>query len=371
MKALVLCPDAKKFLIKTVPKPVPQTDEALVKVLRAGICGTDINLKDGYMENCHSSHSILGHEFIGLVEEAPPNHQSFIGHRVCGEINLRCGKCDICLKRTDESRNHCPHRSVLGILNKNGAFAEYITLPIRCLHLIPGNISDENACFIEPLAAAYRIIEQQVVNPDDVVVVLGDGKLGLLIAQVLALRGSYQKVHIMGHHPDRQTRIPPAVMSQIPQTVKGDGDGMETASKNKPERLQSTRSMPVAHEVQIAWDEVPDNTADVVVDATNSISGLQRACEIVKPLGTIVLKSCCCGGQVFDSSLIVVKEIKVVGSRCGPFLQAIKLLETNAIHASDLLDCTYPLEEGTKAIEKAAESGLKVHIICSIQEKNS
>ena len=186
MKALFL---KDQLLLENIPVPVPQKDEALVKVSMAGICNTDLELIKGYM----GFQGVLGHEFVGVVESA--NDKDWVGKRVCGEINFGCGKCDICRKGLSR---HCPERTVLGILNQNGAFAEYVLLPVENLHVVPEAIPNEHAVFVEPVAAALEILEQIKIEPDHKVAVIGDGKLGLLICQVLRLSGA--DIHLFGKH---------------------------------------------------------------------------------------------------------------------------------------------------------------------------
>lgn len=290
--------------------------EALIKVLMAGICNTDLEIIKGYM----GFSGILGHEFVGIVEKA--DNKDFIGKRVSGEINCVCNQCYFCLNNIP---THCSDRTVLGIFNRDGVFSEYTSLPEQNLHILPDNISDEEAVFVEPLAAAFEILEQLSLTPDDRVVVLGDGKLGLLIAQVLSL---YTKnLIIVGKHPGKLALLEP--------------HGIET----------------------ILLDKLTATTADIVVEATGSPQGLNLALNIVRPRGTIVLKTTLAEYIQMDVSKIVINEIKLIGSRCGPFRPAIEALSNKSIDVRSLISEIFPLEESEKALNFAATPGvLKVLI---------
>jgi threonine dehydrogenase-like Zn-dependent dehydrogenase len=319
MYALYLSGDAIR-LIEDYPRPDPLPGEALIRVLRAGICNTDLELQQGYKGGFEG---IPGHEFVGQVEvcESQPD---LVGQRVVGEINISCGSCERCRQGM---RTHCERRRVLGIFGKDGAFAEYLTLPVENLHLVPDSIADAEAAFVEPLAACFEILEQVQIRPTSAVLVLGDGKLGLLAAQVLRLAGA--QVTIEGRHQEKL-----AIASSL---------GIETASA----------------------DDTSDSAAsyDVVVECTGSASGLEMARQLVRPRGTIVLKSTVAHRTTLDLAPFVVDEITVVGSRCGPFEPALRALAQKRISVAPLLSAAYPLHQGAEAFARAAEHGmLKVQL---------
>ena len=320
--------------IEDVPVPTPGPGEALVRVLVAAVCNTDLEILKGYMGFC----GVVGHEFCGVVEKAPPLHNSLIGKRVVGDINLCCWNeqqdCQTCALGGDRARNHCPKRTVLGILNKDGTYCEWLTLPVVNLHVVPDNVSTENAAFAEPLAAAFRIAEQNLINKDDRVAIVGDGKLGLLISEVLgrhlvALGGAH-KPTLFGRHMDKMRLVSPA--AQIEPAL---ADSALPASAS---------------------------TFDVVVDATGSPAGLDLARSLTRPLGTLVLKSTCAAGTSFNTAPFVVDELRIVGSRCGPFPPALKLM-ASGLDLTPLITATYPLSEAAQAVEKARTKGtIKVQI---------
>ncbi|MGQ9466732.1 MAG: MDR/zinc-dependent alcohol dehydrogenase-like family protein [Anaerolineae bacterium] len=293
------------------PRPVPPPGEALVRVRLAGICNTDLEIVRGYM----GFRGVLGHEFVGVVEEcAGPD---LVGRRVVGEINASCGDCPFCRAGMP---THCPHRTTLGIMGRDGAFAEYLTLPVRNLHAVPDTIADEEAVFTEPLAAALEIMEQVHLRPTDRVVVLGDGKLGLLVAQALALTGC--DLLTVGRHREKL-----AVLAR--------------------------RGIPTALE-----SEVEGLTADVVVECTGKPEGFAAARRILRPRGTLVLKSTYHGRVEADLTGLVVDEITLVGSRCGPFPPALRLLQYGWVDVRALVSATYPLAQGVEAFARAAEPGV-------------
>ncbi|MCP2519091.1 alcohol dehydrogenase catalytic domain-containing protein [Candidatus Aminicenantes bacterium AC-335-A11] len=307
MKALVF--KNNEISLNEVPIPEIKEDEALIKILKAGICNTDIEILKGYM----NFEGILGHEFVGIVVEA--KNKKWIGKRVVGEINIGCGKCEYCLTGR---KNHCPSRKVVGILNKDGAFAEYITLPISNLYIVPDKISDEKAVFTEPLAAALRITEQIEIRKNDKVLIIGDGKIGLLISQVMKLMNC--ETYCMGKHK-RKLKI--LENKNIKTLLKG---------KNIDHRF------------------------DIVIEAAGKRGGIKQALKYVKPEGKVILKSTYHGRVVLDISSIVVNEINVTGSRCGPFNKALELLERNLVEVESLIDGEYSLCEWEKAFEQALKS---------------
>lgn len=296
------------------PVPRPKQDEALIRVTYAGICNTDIEITKGYM----GFRGVLGHEFVGVVEKC--SERGFLGKRVVGEINLGCGKCLYCRNKMP---NHCPDRSVLGILNKDGAFAEYVTLPVRNLHKIPNSIPDEEAIFIEPLAAAHEIIDQVGISSSDRVCVLGDGKLGLLVAQVIETAGC--KLSVIGRHREK--------LSILDELGIKTGLGLEFRGRD----------------------------FDIVIDCTGSPSGIRTALQIVKPRGRIVLKTTIANRVQIDMNQFVINEISLIGSRCGPFPPAIKAIRSRQIDLYSLVSSIYPIEEGLKAFQHASlKNALKV-----------
>ncbi len=294
--------------IKDVNKPIPTQCEALIKVLKAGICNTDIELTKGYM----NFSGILGHEFVGRVIDS--KDPQWIGQRVVGDINLSCGTCDFCLK--GESR-HCKFRQILGIYDKNGVFAEYLTLPVDNLYSVPNSVSDSEAVFVEPLAAACEILEQIDMDEKMSVAVLGDGKLGLLIAQVMRLKTP--NVSCFGRHD------------------------------KKLERLQDRRIRTFKH------NKMKNLSFDVVIEATGSSAGLKHALTMVRPKGTIVLKSTIHGESTVDLSKIVVDEIVLIGSRCGPFERALDLLKNKRMDVEVMIDREFPLEQAVQAFSFARD----------------
>jgi threonine dehydrogenase-like Zn-dependent dehydrogenase len=286
-------------------------DEALVKVTSAGICNTDLELAKGYM----GFRGIPGHEFVGIVEES--DDKKIIGKRVVGEINLGCGACPHC---KNKMQNHCPNRSVLGILNKDGAFAEYLTLPVKNLHVVPDSVSDDEAIFTEPLAAAFEIMEQINIAPGDSVCVLGDGKLGLLVAQALSTTDC--RLVIVGHHRENLSIM--------------EGIGIKT-------RLSSSFSEP---------------GFDIVVDCTGSRSGIESALKITKPGGKIVLKTTVAKKSSIDLNHIVINELSLIGSRCGPFKPAIDAIKSRSVDLAPLISDTFSIDDGIRAFEVASGKGV-------------
>lgn len=307
MKALRF--DGKNLnYIKDYPKP--QTGEALVKVSMAGICGTDLEILQGYM----SYEGVLGHEFVGVVVES--KNKDLIGKRVVGEINVGCEKCDSCKKGM---QRHCPNRSVLGILNRDGAFAEFLSLPEKNLHVIPDSITDKQAVFVEPIAAAFEIKEQVLLKPDWHVAIVGDGRLSQLIISVL--KTSCSDITCFGRH------------------------------QNKLDRLEK-----LGIKTKIGIEPVEEFSYDLVVEATGSNSGFLDSMKLVKPKGTVILKSTIASKENLDLTPAVVNEITLVGSRCGPFRPAINALVSGMISVDGLIDSEYPLEKFNEAFDKAKNS---------------
>lgn len=303
-------------------QPIPRIPGgfARIRLLAAGICSTDLELQRGY----YGFSGTPGHEFVGEVvavhaeEDGSRDGAKWIGRRVAGEINLACGKCEWCRRGLGR---HCPARRVLGIVNHPGAFREFLTLPIHNLHRVPESIPTEQAVFIEPIAAACEILDQVKIPRGDGVAVLGDGKLGLLIAQVLQAHGA--RVHLFGHHPDKM------------RIVEKRGITTERVAKTLP---------------QHAWQWV--------VDATGSASGLRAAVTMCEPRGTVILKSTVHGPVPVDTAPIIVNEVTLVGSRCGRFEPALRLLAAKNIDVADLIADEFPLDQAPAAFERAAAKGV-------------
>ena len=311
MKALYF--DGNKLTLDssyTEPK-----DECLVKVNLAGICGTDLEILRGYM----SYKGILGHEFVGTVVDS--QNEKLVGKKVVGEINVGCNKCSSCKNGLER---HCPNRTVLGILNRDGAFAQYLTLPEKNLHVIPEIISDKHAVFVEPLAAAFEILEQVKIDFSWKVGIVGDGRLAQLITRVLKL--SCNDIWCFGKHENKLKKL----------------ENLNVNTRN-------------------GISETDEKSFDLVIEATGRESGFLDSLRLVKPRGTVILKSTIASKNNLDLSPAVVHEITFVGSRCGPFKPAIDALASGVIVVDDLVDHVYSLDEYDKAFERASESdALKV-----------
>ena len=327
MKALRY--ENRELKIADVAKPIGD-GEAVVRVTLSGICNTDLEIARGYA----GFQGTIGHEFVGVIESlsearasarAPnPSEPSMTvglapGQRVVGEINAGCGVCDLC--RSGDPR-HCPQRTVLGIVGRDGAHAEFLKLPMVNLLPVPDEIPDEHAVFAEPLAAACGILERAVVSEDTNLAVIGDGKLGLLCAQVLATTGA--PVTLIGKH---QNKLQIAARRSL-ETIT-----VEQASSR-------TRQF------------------DLVVEASGSSSGFQLALDVLRPRGVLVLKSTFHGPTEMNAARIVVDEISVVGSRCGRFAPALELLRSNTIDVESLISEEFALADGVRAMERAAESNV-------------
>ena len=314
MKGLWL-EDGKVSFRNDLPTPDPAPGEALVRVIRAGICNTDLELVRGY----YPYRGVLGHEFVGRVEQGPP---TLVGRRVVGEINAVCGSCIEC---ACGNKTHCQQRSVLGIVNRDGAFAEYLVLPIENLFTVPEEVSTDVATFTEPLAAALEIQQQLQIRPSDRVLVVGDGKLGLLIAQTLQLTGC--RLLALGRHPNKLA-------------------------------LLEARNIATHCAVSTGAEGIQQRSYDLAVECTGSRAGFEAARRALRPRGTLVLKSTYRGELTIDASAIVVDELTLVGSRCGPFAPALELLEERRVDVESMIHARYSLEEGLEAFERAARSGV-------------
>jgi threonine dehydrogenase-like Zn-dependent dehydrogenase len=308
MRAIVL--DASGLRLETDrPDPVPGPGEVLVRVLRAGICETDLQLIAGY----HGFQGVLGHEFVGV-----PVTGRLADRRVVGEINCACARCATCRAGLP---GHCPHRTVLGIVGHDGAFADLVAVPERNLHEVPDAITTEAAVFTEPLAAAFQIPAQITIARDARVVVLGDGRLGNLCAQVLAQ--TVDRLTVVGKHPQKLARLC--------------GLGIDTC---------------------LVDDYRGGRDADIVVDCTGSASGLSMALELVRPRGTVVLKTTIAGQQTLSLAPVVVDEVTIVGSRCGPFERALAALAARTVDVEPLISERFDLSDGLQALERAAAPGV-------------
>lgn len=297
--------------IQDGPAPQRPAGYALIRMLHAGICSTDLQLQRGY----YSFAGRPGHEFVGEVVEC--DTPSWLGKRVVGEINLACGKCSACVRALGR---HCPNRTVLGIVKHPGAFAEFLTLPEVNLHEVPAKVPTELAVFTEPIAAAFEILDQVSIWHGVKVAVLGDGKLGLLIAQVLQLQGA--KVHLFGRHKDKMRIVEPL--------------GIES---------------------HIVDDTAPQYA--FVVDATGSSQGLEKATYMTRPRGTLIMKSTVHERITLDTAHVIVNEITMVGSRCGRFEPAIEALASGKLILEPLIQSRFPLREAKQAFASAAESGAR------------
>ena len=328
MRALVFHNNALT-LEKNYRQPDLQPGEALIRVVQAGICNTDLEITRGYL----NFQGILGHEFVGIVEavhEGPGATAltSLIGKRVVGEINAACHRID-CFYCQHNMPTHCSSRTTLGILNRDGAFAEYLTLPTANLHLVPDTVSDEEAVFVEPLAANFEMLEQVHVKPTDSAVVLGDGKMGQLAAQVLTLVGC--EVMMVGKHEEK---LALAAQRGVRTYVLDDAKSFALENRRR---------------------------ADMVVECSGSAQGLEMALRIVRPRGVIVLKSTVADKSTLDLALIVIDEIRVQGSRCGPFAPALRALSQKLVDVRPLISACYTLDEGLAAFQHAGQKGaLKV-----------
>jgi threonine dehydrogenase-like Zn-dependent dehydrogenase len=300
-----------------LPVPEPPPGEARIRVTVAGVCHTDLELVRGYYPYA----GVLGHEFVGVVERSPSD-PSWEGRRVVGEINATCGACPTCLAGRS---SHCERRTVLGIVRRDGAFADYLTLPLANLHVVPDGVPDDVAVFTEPVAAAFQILAQLRIDARDRVVVFGDGKLGQVIAQVLATTGC--ALTVVGRHPRKLAHL----------AARG------IATQVDPPRARG---------------------ADVVVDCTGRREGLQAALAALRPRGTLVLKSTFAGDTAVNLSAIVVDEITIVGSRCGPFAPALAALASGAVDVAPLVEARLPLAAAVDAVARAKSPGtLKVLLV--------
>ena len=309
---LALRVENKSLAVREIEQP-HKRDEALVRVVLSGICNTDLEIARGYA----GFNGTIGHEFVGLVEESA--NRDLIGRRVVGEINAGCGQCDLC--RAGDPR-HCASRTVLGIVGRDGAHAEFLQLPAVNLVPVPENIPDQQAVFTEPLAAACGVLERAAIAQTDRVAVIGDGKLGLLCAQVVGLTGA--TVVLVGKHPEKLQ-----IVSRR---------GIETSTPDEAEKRK--------------------REFDVVVEASGAAPGFKLALDLLRPQGKLVLKSTFHGSNEIDAARIVVDEISIIGSRCGRFGPALDLLERQAVDVDSLISEEYSLANGLTAMERAKARGI-------------
>ena len=309
MKAVVFSDKEGLRLDKNYEKPVPKKGEALIRVTLAGICNTDFEITKGYM----GYNGILGHEFIGVVEEINGEDKSLVGKRVTAEISYGCNdpECEWCAVK---NYRHCPNRHTLGIWRKDGCFAEYVTMPTNVIFEIPESVEDEQAVFVEPLAAACEITEQLHIQPIQKVLVLGDGKLGLTTALTLHSQGL--NVTLVGKHQNK---------------------------------LDIAKNQGV--KTQLLQDTKVDNSYNVVVEATGSVSGFETSLGLVKPRGVLVLKSTIATGKELNLAPIVINEITVLGSRCGQFPPALNLLKNKRIDFKPFISAVYSVDDAVEAFE--------------------
>lgn len=308
MRALGLTDDGLIFR-PDWPSPVLQTGQALLKIRLAGICNTDLELVKGYMH----FRGVLGHEFVGQVVDGAPE---WLGARVVGEINVPCGQCDLCLEGVP---SQCRNRVTVGLRGHDGAFSDVLALQTSVLHRVPDTVTDEQAVFVEPLAAAFQILEAAHISPRHDVVLIGAGKLGLLCAQVLKLTGARVRV----------------VVRRDAQAQMLERWGIEA----------------------VRITEVQANRAHIVIDCTGTAEGFSMALGLVRPRGSIVLKSTYVGLPQADLTRVVVDEIRVIGSRCGSFEAALRALAHGLIDTQSLIEARYELAEGVAAMESAARAG--------------
>jgi len=313
MKALRV--DDRGLSLAEISRP-DVSGEALVRVIRSGICNTDLEIVRGYA----GFRGTIGHEFVGVVERAD-DKPSLVGKRVVGEINAGCDTCELCLKGDPR---HCPTRTVLGIHGRDGAHAEFLTLPTRNLVEVPETVSDEEAVFVEPLAAAYGITEQVDICPETKVAVVGDGKLGLLCALSLSLKT--KNLVLVGKHREKLAR------------AQRSGRDIGVFIAGNVRKLEKR--------------------FDVVVEASGSPSGFATALDLVRSRGKIVLKSTFQGTPAWEASRVVVDEITIVGSRCGRFQPALDLLASKKVKVDDLVASEFDLSDGVKAMDVAANKGI-------------
>jgi threonine dehydrogenase-like Zn-dependent dehydrogenase len=325
MRALV-CHGTGLTLERNYPDPTPTAGEAVIRVLQVGICNTDLEIIRGYL----GFMGVLGHEFVGVVEEiygeqAREQYSYLLGKRVVGEINAACHRPD-CTYCQRGMPTHCPDRTTLGIVNRDGAFADYVILPVENLHIVPENVSDEEAVFVEPLAANFEILEQVHLKPTESVLILGDGKMGQLAAQVLTL--SACEVLMVGKHEEK--------------LALAEKHGVRTYVLNDAHNFVLENGRRV----------------DMVVECTGSAQGLEMALRLVRARGVIILKSTVAEKSLTHLAPIIIDEIRIQGSRCGPFAPALRALSQKLVDVYPLISARYTLDEGLEAFKHAEQQGV-------------
>jgi alcohol dehydrogenase len=319
MRALVY--DGELSFFSMHPLPPRKTGEALIKVLLAGICRTDMEILNGYRD----FKGVLGHEFVGLVEDS--SNASLIGKKVVGEINIGCGTCPMCRKGIKE---HCTERKAMGISGKDGCFADYLTLPEDNIHVIPEEMGADRAIFTEPLAAVFNILDSIRIKPTDNVAIIGDGRLGLLTAQAMKMVGA--DVVVLGHHKKKLSIL--------------EWMGIDTCLL-----LGVDRKEVLVRNSRGAETVLENARYDVLVECSGSRSGLEVAQLLVAPRGHLVLKSTLADEARLDLNFAVVNEIRIIGSRCGPFEPALRAIKRGLIEVRPLISARFPLEEWQSAFE--------------------
>ncbi len=308
MRALVF--DGSLSFVADYPDPTPAPDQALLKIRQAGVCNTDLELVAGYM----NFRGVLGHEFVAEVVAGRPE---WLGQRVVGEINVAYGTCDLCARGIP---SQCRQRTTVGIDRHDGAFADYLALSYANLYRVPDTVSDAQAVFVEPLAAALQCLEAVHIQPRDRVIVIGAGKLGLLCAQVARLTGA---------------------------------DVSVVVRREAPARLLKQWGIPA---VDLA--DLPLQAANVVIDCTGNAEGFASALDLVEPRGTLILKSTYTGIPQADLTRVVINEVRVIGSRCGPFESALRVLAAGLVDVESLIAAEYSLDDGVRALDHAAQAGM-------------
>lgn len=302
--------NSQLYFTDGAPLPQPADDEVLLQIRRAGICNTDLEIARGYM----GFSGIPGHEFVAEVVQGP---SEWVGKRVVGKINVACRECETCRRGVP---SQCPYRTTVGIFRHDGAFADYMALTVHNLHAVPENVSDDMAVFVEPLAAALQVTEAIHISPRDRVALIGAGKLGMLIAQVLKLTGADLAVAVR---------------------------------REKQAALLQKWDIPVIYPA-----DLKPGSADVVVECTGDPKGFEAALNLVRPRGTLVLKSTFHGLTPADLTRVVVNEIRLVGSRCGPFEAALRLLAAGLVDVEALIEARYPFKEVLTAFNHAGQTGV-------------
>ncbi len=316
MQALLL-DDGQINLRHDYPVPQPQAGEALLRMRLAGICGTDLALARGYKGGVRL---ILGHEYVADVVSAPGN-EAWEGKRVVGEINTTCGQCSRCRRGL---RTHCARRRVLGILDWDGVFAEYFISPVANLYAVPEQVSDEQAVFTEPLAAAYAVLRDMPADAGERIVVFGDGRLGQLIARVLQAAG-YRPLLVGRHAAKLQVAAAAGIRTRfLPRATRLDDEG--------------------------EWD--------VAVDATGSAAAIADILACLRPRGVLILKTTSDQPVHFDMAPVVVNELRIIGSRCGPFDQALAALASGTVDPRPLISARYPLAQAEAALQSASDPAM-------------